>query len=72
MKFYFAKAHNFIFVHVFQNKKHKEEANTLNEQFISVYAHERDTSVPEKGQAPFPDISYLNMSTAGVDKSSYP
>ena len=46
----------------------KEKADTLNEQFLSVFANERNVNLPEKGQSPFPDIPDLNISTAGVEK----
>ena len=46
----------------------KEKADTLNEEFLSVFTHERNVKVPDKGQSPFPDIPDLNISTAGVEK----
>ena len=46
----------------------KKKADTLNAQFLSVFAHERNVNVPDKGQSPFPDIADLNISTAGVEK----
>ena len=46
----------------------KEKLDTISEQFLSVYAHERNVNVPNNGQTPFPDIPDLNVSTAGVDK----
>ena len=45
-----------------------EKAYTLNEQFLSVFTHERNFNVPDKGQSPFPDIPDLNISTVGVEK----
>ena len=47
---------------------YKEKADTLNEQFLSVFTHERNVNVPDKGQSPFPDIPDLNISTAVVEK----
>ena len=47
---------------------YKEKADTLNELFLSVFTHERNMNVPDKGQSPFPDIADLNISTAGVEK----
>ena len=46
----------------------KEKASTLNEHFLSVFTHERNMKVPDKGQSPFPDITDFNISTAGVDE----
>ena len=46
----------------------KEKADTLNEQFLSVFTHERNMNVPDKGQSQFPGIPDLNISTAGVEK----
>ena len=46
----------------------KEKADTLNEQFLSVFTHERNVNLPEKGQSLFPDIPDLSISTAGVEK----
>ena len=46
----------------------KENADTLNEQFLSVSTHERNINVPDKGQSPCPDIPDLNISTADVEK----
>ena len=46
----------------------KEKAETLNEQFLSVFTNERNVNVPDKGQSPFPDIPDLNISTACVEK----
>ena len=46
----------------------KEKADTLNEQTLSVFTHEGNMNIPDKGQSPFPDIPDLNISTAGVKK----
>ena len=46
----------------------KEKTDTLNVPFLSVYTHERNVNVSDKGQSPFPDIPDLNISTAGVEK----
>ena len=46
----------------------KEKADTLNEKFFSVFTHERNIDVPDKGQSLFPDIPDLNISTVGVEK----
>ena len=45
----------------------KEKADTLNEQFLSVFTHERNMNIPDKGQSMSPDIPDLNISTAGVN-----
>ena len=46
----------------------KEKADTLNEPFLSMFTHERNVNVHDKGQSLFPDILDLNISTAGVEK----
>jgi hypothetical protein len=44
------------------------KAEILNDQFHSVYAREDMTSMPEKGQSPYPDMPDIHIGEAGVLK----
>ena len=44
------------------------KAEILNDQFYSVYTREDMTSMPEKGQRPYPDMPDIHIGEAGVLK----
>jgi hypothetical protein len=44
------------------------KAEILNDQFHSVYTREDMTSMPEKGQSPYPDMPDIHIGEAGVLK----
>ena len=44
------------------------KAEILNDQFYSVYTREDMTSMPEKGQSPYPDMPDIHIGEAGVLK----
>ena len=46
----------------------REKTSTLNEQPKSVFIHEPNISIPDKGQLAIPDTPGHNTSTAGLEK----
>ncbi|KAK3090224.1 hypothetical protein FSP39_010191 [Pinctada imbricata] len=46
----------------------KEKANILNEQFLSVFTHEPDDDIPDKGTSTYPDISDIHFTTPSIEK----
>ena len=46
----------------------KEKSDILNEQFLSVFTHERNMNIPDNGQSVLPGIPDLNINTAGAKK----
>jgi hypothetical protein len=44
------------------------KAEILNDQFHSVYTREDMTSMPEKGQSPYPDMPDIHIGEDGVLK----
>ena len=46
----------------------KEKAETLNDQFCSVFTEENLTSIPNLGPSSVPDMPDIHITTAGVEK----
>ncbi|KAK3087114.1 hypothetical protein FSP39_001879 [Pinctada imbricata] len=45
-----------------------EKANILNHQFQSVFTHETDTDIPNKGTSPHPKMSQITINNSGILK----
>ena len=45
-----------------------DKAEVLNSYFQSVFTHELDTELPDKGPSPYPSMSNINITIQGIVK----
>ena len=46
----------------------KDKAEVLNSYFQSVFTHELDTELPDKGSSPYPSMSNFDITIQGIAK----